>query len=63
MTYEEYLADRLGVLNRILAALELEPFAEAPPQDLQKVTDDELSKAVSNYDELRAFAEARGLRV
>ncbi len=60
-TYEEYLADRLGVLNRVLAALELEPFEDAPPSDLVKVTDDDLSKAVSNYDELRAFADARGL--
>ncbi len=62
VTYEEYLADRLGVLNRILAALELEPFKEAPPQDMQKITDNDLSKAVSNYDEIRDFAAERGLR-
>lgn len=62
VAYEDYLADRLGVLNRILVALELEPFAEAPPQDLAKVTDDDLSKAVINYDEVRGFAEKRGLK-
>ena len=61
VTYEEYLADRLSVLNRVLEALELEPFANAPRSDVAKITDDDLSKAVSNYDELRAFADARGL--
>lgn len=61
LTYEAYLADRLSVLNRILAVLELEPFAQAPQQDLAKVTNDDLSKAVTNYAEVRAFAEERGL--
>jgi hypothetical protein len=61
LTYEDYLADRLGTLNRILEVLELEPFAEAPPPRLVKATDDDLSKAVSNYEELCAFAKARGL--
>ena len=61
ITYEDYLTNRLDVLNRILHALQLEPFTEAPPPTVAKVTADDLSRAVSNYDEVLAFAQARGL--
>jgi Stf0 sulfotransferase len=61
--YEDYLRDRLPALNRILSALGLDPFAEAPASAVSKITDDDLSRAVSNAGEVRAFAAERGLPV
>lgn len=63
ITYEDYLADRLSVLNPILAALGLEPFETAPPTTVAKVSDPDLAAAVTNHEEVRRFAAARGLAV
>ena len=60
--YEDYLGDRLGVLNTVAAAIEVEPFVEAPPETIRKVSSDDLRKAVANYDELADVAAELGLR-
>ena len=62
LAYEDYLADRLPVLNRITAKVGVEPFAEAPPSVLSKVTPNDLRLAVANYDEVAAMARELGLR-
>jgi hypothetical protein len=63
ITYEDYLADRLSVLNRILEAIGLTPFDEAPPTTVAKISNPELSAAVANHEEIRRFAADRGLPV
>jgi hypothetical protein len=59
--YEDYLLDRLDVLNRIAEWIEVDSFLEAPPEFLRKNTDNDLRKAVSNYDELMVVAKEEGL--
>jgi LPS sulfotransferase NodH len=62
ITYEDYLVNRLAVLNRILNAIGLAPFDEEPPTTVQKITSPELSAAVANHEEIRRFAADRGLQ-
>lgn len=60
--YEDYLADRMAVLNAVAAAAGVAPFEAAPAEVLTKTTSDDLREAVANYDEVAAAAEALGLR-
>lgn len=63
LTYEDYLRDRLAVLNTITDAIEVERFSEAPPSTLMKNSSNDLRLAVSNYDELAAAAQRLGLAI
>ncbi len=62
IAYEDYLADRLSVLNAVAAVVGVEPFAEAPPETLRKVSPDDLRRAVANYEEVMQAAAELGLR-
>lgn len=53
--YEDYLADRNRVLAAIFAYLELAADPAAIADTYVKITDDDLSKSVENYDALRRF--------
>jgi hypothetical protein len=61
--YEDYLNDHLAVLNAITAAVDVEPFPEAPPETHQKISDNDLRKAVANYDEIAEEARRLGLPI
>jgi LPS sulfotransferase NodH len=63
ITYEDYLADRLAVLNTICAHAGVDRFAEAPPQILHKISSNDLREAVANYDEIAEEARRLGLAV
>lgn len=61
ISYEAYLSNRDGVLKRILSSLGLDPFAAPPTENIGKITSGDLSRAVENWNEVEAFAAARGL--
>ncbi|HEX8231753.1 MAG TPA: hypothetical protein VF559_00180 [Caulobacteraceae bacterium] len=61
ISYETYLANRAGVLKRIVTALGLVPFEVPPAQNIGKITASDLSRAIENWNDVRAFAEAREL--
>jgi LPS sulfotransferase NodH len=63
VTYESYLSNRLGVLNGIAQAVGTDPFLTAPPQTITKNTSNDLSRAVSNIDDVEAAALRAGLAI
>lgn len=61
ISYETYLANRKGVLNRVVDALGLEPFEAPPPQKIGKITGSDLSQAIENWEVVRKWAQETGL--
>lgn len=53
--YEEYAADRNGVLGEVLRYLDIDVDPADVPDAYFKITSDDLSKTIANYDELQRF--------
>lgn len=55
ITYEEYLADRDATVCRVLEHVGADPGRWQPADAYLKITSDDLSESVANYDELKLF--------
>ncbi|MGQ7794261.1 hypothetical protein ACUN0C_17785 [Faunimonas sp. B44] len=61
LQYEDYMADKLSVLNAICRTAGVDEYVTAPPDRLLKITDDDLSRSVENYDEVMSWARANSV--
>lgn len=53
ISYEEYVSDRLGLMNRIFRFLGVEEMANIPPTPYSKVTSDDVWDDILNADEVK----------
>lgn len=58
VTYEQFVADRLGLLNRIFRFLEVSELQELAPNPYEKVTSEDVWDDVLNAAEVRAALSA-----
>ena len=59
VTYEDYLSDRAGVINSIFDTIGVPAIMIGEPA-FAKITSDDLSAVVKNYDEVRKFGDEIG---
>jgi hypothetical protein len=62
ITYESYLSDRSRVINDIFKTIEVPP-APLGEQVFSKITSDDLSEIITNYDTIRKFGQGIGCAV
>lgn len=62
VTYEDYLSDRARVINSIFETIGV-PVTTIGEPAFAKITNDDLSAVVTNYDEVRKFGDEIGYAV
>ena len=55
LTYEDYLSNRLGLINGIFRFLGVEELAHLPQNPYSKVTSDDVWSDIINAEEIRQF--------
>ncbi|MEM9969393.1 MAG: Stf0 family sulfotransferase [Pseudomonadota bacterium] len=60
ITYEDYNANRDSVVKSVFSYIGADPEKWAPADAYLKITSDDLSEVVENYDELQRFAHEAG---